>query len=86
MNIKVTFEADNMALQADLVETVQPLGETFSEVVMIPAESDHEKLKNRDAADQHPIGAITDLRRELDSKQNAAAVLTNADIENILRS
>ena len=86
MNINVTFETDNMALQADLVETVQPLGETFAEVVMIPAESDHAKLKNRDAADQHPIGAITDLRKELDSKQNVAAVLTNADIENILRS
>ena len=86
MNINVTFETDTMTIHAELEENAQPMGETFSEAVILPAESDHEKLKNRDAADQHPIGAITDLRRELDSKQNAAAVLTNADIENILRS
>lgn len=75
MKIDVKFHAD-----------VTPLGEAFSEVITIPAESDHAKLKNRDAEDQHPIGAITGLRNELDSKQSINAVLTNMDIEKILRS
>lgn len=30
---------------------------------------DHAQLKNRDAANQHPIESITGLRTELDSKQ-----------------
>lgn len=63
-----------------------PLGEAFSEVITVPAESNHANLRNRDAEDQHPIGAITGLRQELDSKQSAGAVLTNMDIERILRS
>ena len=38
--------------------------------------SDHAKLSNRDAADQHPISAITGLQKELDGKQPAGNYLT----------
>lgn len=34
--------------------------------------ADHAKLTNRDALNQHPISAITDLQTELDNKVNAA--------------
>lgn len=38
--------------------------------------SDHAKLSNRDAADQHTISAITGLQKELDGKQPAGNYLT----------
>ena len=38
--------------------------------------SDHSKLSNRDAEDQHPIGAITGLEVALDGKQPAGDYLT----------
>lgn len=38
--------------------------------------SDHSKLTNRDAADQHPIGAITGLQSVLDGKQPSGSYLT----------
>lgn len=38
--------------------------------------SDHRKLSNRDAADQHPIGAITGLEAALAGKQPAGSYLT----------
>ena len=37
--------------------------------------ADHNRLTNRDKADQHPIEAITDLRKELDSKLNSKTAL-----------
>lgn len=40
-------------------------------VTQITVNNNHERLTNRDSADQHPISAITDLRDELDSKQEA---------------
>ena len=38
--------------------------------------SDHSKLSNRDAADQHPISAITGLEAALDGKQDAGSYIT----------
>ena len=38
--------------------------------------ADHAKLSNRDAADQHPISAITGLENALDAKQPAGSYLT----------
>ena len=38
--------------------------------------NDHAKLSNRDAADQHPIGAITGLEAALAGKQPAGSYLT----------
>ena len=45
---------------------------------------DHRKLTHRDAADQHPISAITDLEAELNVRPSSA--LTNQDIQNILNT
>lgn len=38
--------------------------------------SDHSKLKNRDAADQHPMSAITGLQAALDGKQPIGSYVT----------
>lgn len=38
--------------------------------------SDHAKLKNRDATDQHPMSAITGLEAALDGKQDAGSYIT----------
>jgi hypothetical protein len=37
--------------------------------------TDHNRLFNRDKADQHPIQAITDLEKILDSKLNSDTAL-----------
>ena len=46
--------------------------------------ADHNRLINRDKADQHPIEAITDLRKELDSKldSNTALPLIEEAVQN----
>lgn len=46
--------------------------------------SDHSKLSNRDAADQHPIGAITGLEEALDGKQPAGSYLTDKDLDSTI--
>ena len=43
--------------------------------------SDHTKLVNRDAADQHPMSAITGLESALDGKQPAGDYLTQDDLQ-----
>lgn len=45
---------------------------------------DHSKLTNRDLPDQHPIGAITDLTKELSQKLSGDNAMTNAQIDNII--
>lgn len=61
--------------------------ETFStamnEVVQVVT-SDHRELTNRDAENQHPIGAITSLSPELGARPSAA--LSNQDIQIILNA
>lgn len=46
--------------------------------------ADHNRLTNRDKANQHPIEAITDLREELDSKldSNTALPLIEEAVKN----
>lgn len=53
----------------------------WDEVVEV-AVSDHRMLLFRDAEDQHPIPAITNLVPELAARPSAA--MTNTDIQNIL--
>lgn len=48
--------------------------------------SDHRNLSGRDAADQHPVEAITGLRGELDGKLAGAGFLSNMEIQKILDS
>lgn len=46
--------------------------------------SDHRRLSNRDAEDQHPMSAITGLMRELDNKMEDEPALTNLEIAALL--
>lgn len=56
---------------------------TMTEVVEVVT-TDHTKLINRDAAEQHPIEAITNLSTELGNRVVDGNTLTNLDIENII--
>lgn len=56
---------------------------TMSEITEV-ATSDHTKLINRDAAQQHPITAITNLNTELDNRVVDGNALTNQEIEQII--
>lgn len=56
---------------------------SMTEVVEVVT-SDHTKLINRDAAQQHPIDAITNLSTELDNRVVDGNTLTNLDIEQII--
>ena len=47
--------------------------------------SDHRKLSNRDAADQHPMSAITGLKAALDGKQPTGNYLTDKDLDDSLK-
>ena len=47
--------------------------------------SDHSKLSNRDAADQHPMSSITGLEEALDGKQPIGDYLTDQDIDATLK-
>lgn len=65
MNFDVKFDNSNKDI------TVQMSGDTSYTVNMGTSSSgttDHNKLKNRDAENQHPIKAITDLEKELSEK------------------
>lgn len=46
--------------------------------------NDHSKLINRDKPNQHPIGAITDLSKELSQKLSGDNAMSNAQIDNII--
>lgn len=47
--------------------------------------TDHRALSNRDAAEQHPIDAITGLRKELDKIPEPVEALTNSELEEMLK-
>lgn len=46
---------------------------------------DHNELINRDAPDQHPIAAITDLKENLDDKISTRDRMTIAEIDQIMK-
>lgn len=46
--------------------------------------TDHNALKNRDAENQHPIAAITDLENQLSKKLGTEDFLSNTEIEELL--
>ena len=58
--------------------------ETTMEQVVEVVTSDHTKLTNRDAPEQHPISAITNLDTELDNRVVDGNALTNQEIEQII--
>lgn len=47
--------------------------------------TDHRRLSNRDAAEQHPIESITGLRAELDRIPEPVEALTNSELEELLK-
>lgn len=47
--------------------------------------SDHTKLRNRDAVDQHPMSSITGLEEALEGKQSTGDYLTDQDIDSTLK-
>ncbi len=57
----------------------------FEDMVIVEKEvsgggtTDHAQLTNRDAANQHPISAITDLQTTLDNKQDKSALETDVE-------
>ena len=57
---------------------------TVGGTIVAGGSADHNSLINRDKADQHPIEAITDLRKELDSKldSNTALPLIEEAVQN----
>ena len=75
----VTFGENDKSFDASLGDTSNELGSSFGNVVEITT-SDHNKLNNRNLPDQHPISAITDLEKELNTKVELSNFATNADI------
>lgn len=61
----------------------QTFDTAMSEVTEVVT-SDHTKLINRDAAQQHPINAITNLNTELENRLVSGNVLSNQEIEQII--
>lgn len=61
----------------------QTFDTTMDEVTEVVT-SDHTKLINRDAAEQHPITAITNLNTELGNRVVDGNTLTNQEIEQII--
>lgn len=72
MGIKIRLKSPGI-LRAELKGVSVSLGTT-----------DHNALRNRDAADQHPIAAITGLTEELSAKLGAEDFLTNTEIEELI--
>ena len=56
---------------------------TMNEITEVVT-SDHTKLTNRDAPQQHPIASITNLNTELGNRVVAGNALTNEEIEAII--
>lgn len=61
----------------------QTFNTTMSEITKVVT-SDHTQLINRDAPQQHPIGAITSLGTQLDNRVVSGDTMTNQDIEQII--
>ena len=76
----LTF-SENATFNTDFeaAETFETAMDQTVEVVT----SDHTKLTNRDAAQQHPITSITGLSTELGNRVVSGNTLTNQDIEQI---
>ena len=66
------------------INGVTLVGDKTTEDLGIQGVTDHRELTHRDALDQHPIEAITDLEPELAVRPSR--VLTNMDIQRILNS
>ena len=75
--------ADSTWTAALTFDEDQTFDTTMDQVVEVVT-SDHTKLINREAAEQHPIGSITNLSTELNNRVVAGDTLTNEEIEQII--
>ena len=57
----------------------------FEKNIVATGTRDHNELYNRKAENSHPIAAITGLQEELDDKIRSSNVLTNKEIEGLLK-
>lgn len=83
MTWNVSF-ADNAELTGDAGFSDSAAFECSVEPVVHVSENDHTRLSNRDAPDQHPMGAITGLDTSLEAKVSAGDALTNLELETLL--
>ena len=74
-----------LAMSAEL-STGPDMTAEFGSVTQVPTATDHGVLLNRDQPDQHPIGAITGLSKELEGKQEQMDALSNSEIEHLINS
>lgn len=68
-------------------EDIFEFGMDFDAVVEVSSggTTDHSKLNGRDAADQHPISAITGLEKALSGKVDGVMVATDEEIAEMLK-
>lgn len=82
MTWNVTF-ADSATFDCGALTEQEPFSSKMEPVIHV-LETDHSRLLNRDAPDQHPMGAITGLGTSLGAKVSAGDALTNLEIEALL--
>lgn len=78
--VDLSFD-DDSAFDANFSNGTETFETDMGEVTQVVT-GDHRKLTYRDAADQHPIMAITNLAPELETRPSTA--MSNQDIQNIL--
>ena len=69
----------------DLNESERNASPNFETNVTATGTRDHTELFNRKVENAHPISAITGLQEELDEKLTLSNVLTNKEIEGLLK-
>ena len=66
MKIDIAFQDISQAFPVEMKGSGDTeLGAALRDVVQVPSEQDHAKLKNRDAPEQHPIAAIASLTEKM---------------------
>lgn len=64
---KVTFSESQQSFDAKFSQSNESFETAFADILIVPT-LDHNRLRNRDLDDQHPISAITGLQNELNAK------------------
>ncbi|MBS6283803.1 MAG: hypothetical protein KH459_12355 [Oscillospiraceae bacterium] len=87
MKIDIAFQDISQAFPVEMKGSGDTeLGAALRDVVQVPSEQDHAKLKNRDAPEQHPIAAIASLTETLEGKLESGGFLSNLEIQKILET
>ena len=81
---KLVEQAQASSNAAQAAQEAAEVAATIAEQVIGEVVS-HEKLLNRDAENQHPIGAIEGLAAELDRIPEPTEALTNTELEGLLK-